>query len=117
MRRLSKQIPLVIALSLSCAVSPLQAWFNGGHMVVAYIAYQNLTPETKARVDALLTQNKLYPTWTKGVAATQKGLRAFLHAATWPDCIKERSCAPGYTSDGDTPPGKSTDAQNIGYGD
>jgi S1/P1 Nuclease len=107
-----------VVLTLFLAASPLHAWFNGGHMVVAYIAYQNLTPETKARVDALLTMNQMYPTWTKGVAATQKGLTAFLRAATWPDCIKEKGCAPGYTSDGgDTPPGKPTDAQNIGYGD
>ena len=118
MCRLSKQIPLVIALSLFCAVSPIEAWFNGGHMVVAYIAYQNLTPQTKARVDALLTKNPLYAKWISGVADAQKGVVAFVNAATWPDCIKETSCSPGYTSDGgDTPPGNSTDAQNIGYQD
>jgi S1/P1 Nuclease len=121
MRRLSKQIPLVIVLCLFCAVSPIEAWFNGGHMVVAYIAYQNLTPQTKARVDALLTMNPLYKKWTKGVATAQKGVTAFVNAATWPDCIKEKKCSPGYTADGpnggDTPPGNPTDAQNIGYTD
>jgi hypothetical protein len=113
-----KPFSLAAVILLLIAASPVGAWFNGGHMVVAYIAYQNLTPRTKARVDALLTINKLYPKWTKGVSAKQKGLTAFLNAATWPDCIKEKSCITGYTSDGgNNPPGKTTDAQNIGYAD
>lgn len=94
------------------------AWFDGGHMTVAYIAYQNLTPPTRARVDSLLQLNPLYPTWTKGVSKKQKGLVAFLHAATWADCIKQSGCSSGYKSDGgDTPPGAPTDDQNIGYSD
>jgi hypothetical protein len=87
-------------------------------MVVAYIAYQNLTPKTKARVDALLKLNKMYPKWTNGIAAKNKGVTAFVQAATWPDCIKQTACAPGYISDGgDVPPGNPSDTQNIGYRD
>jgi hypothetical protein len=87
-------------------------------MTVAYIAYKNLTPGTRARVDASLQLNPMYDAWTKNLETNQKGLAAFLHAATWPDCIKSSNCSPGYTSDGgDTPPGQSTDAQNIGYED
>jgi hypothetical protein len=113
-----KLLPVVAALGLFLASSPIQGWFDGGHMVVAYIAYQNLTPQTRTRVDRLLMLNKMYLTWTKGVTKKQLGLVAFLRAATWPDCIKEVNCSPGYTSDGgDTPPGKPTDAQNIGYQD
>ena len=98
--------------------APLHAWFNGGHMVVAYIAYQNLTPQTKARIDALLKRNPMYPTWTKGIPSKRKGLTAFMQAATWADCIKQTACAPGYTSDGgDVPQGKASDTQNIGYKD
>lgn len=108
---------LVIAWSLLVMAQPLSAWWDGGHMTVAYIAYQNLTPQTKARVDTLLKLNPNYATWTAGVSAKQKGLVAFLRGATWPDCIKGSAC-PGYTSDGgDTPPGNATDAQNIGYPD
>lgn len=118
MRRL---ISIAGAICLILASLPVQAWFNGGHMTVAYIAYQKLTPPTRARVDALLKLNPMYATWTKGVAANQQGLAAFVHAATWPDCIKEAKCSPGYTSDGpddgDTPPGNSADAQNVGYND
>jgi hypothetical protein len=66
----------------------------------------------------LVKKNKMYAKWTKGVAPKQKGLTAFVNAATWPDCIKQKSCIAGYTSDGgDNPPGNPTDAQNIGYKD
>jgi hypothetical protein len=86
-------------------------------MVVAYIAYKNLTAETRSQVDALLKLNQKYNEWTDGVPRRQKALAAFLRAATWADCIKMQSCAPGYTSDGDQPPGNPTDTRNIGYED
>jgi hypothetical protein len=87
-------------------------------MMVAYIAYQKLEPQTRSRVDALLKLNPMYDTWTKGAAADQVGLVAFVSAATWPDCIKEASRCPGYQDlGGDTPPGQSSDDQNIGYQD
>jgi hypothetical protein len=36
---------------------------NGtGHMTVAYVAYPKLTPQTRARVDQLLTLNPMYAT-------------------------------------------------------
>jgi len=112
-----KVFPLV-ALSLFLAGLPLHAWFNGGHMVVAYIAYQRLTPEIRARIDVLLKLNDLYAQWTAGVPGNQKALAAFVKAATWPDCIKQASCSPGYISGGgDNPPGDPSDAQNIGYPD
>ena len=115
---MGKILSTAAALVLFLIALPIQAWFNGGHMTVAYIAYQNLAPQTRQRVDGLLKLNKMYATWTRGVQPQQRGMVAFVRAATWPDCIKEKSCAPGYTSDGgDTPPGHSTDDRNIGYDD
>jgi hypothetical protein len=73
------------------AASSAQAWNGTGHMTVAYVAYQNLTPQTRARVDQLLTLNPMYATWTAKTPAAQKGLVALLSAATWSDCIK-RGC-------------------------
>jgi hypothetical protein len=97
---------------------PAKAWWNGGHMTVAYIAYKNLNAATRQRVDQLLKTNPKYQSWTKGVSSSEKGLVAFINAATWPDCIKSPKCSPGYVSDGgDNPPGKPTDTQNIGYQD
>lgn len=109
---------VVVLLVLLVAADPLYAWFDGGHMTVAYIAYTNLTPATRTRVDSLLQLNPMYAEWTQRVPDEQKGLVAFLRAAVWPDCIKQSSCAAGYVSDGgDNPPGKPTDSQNIGYTD
>jgi hypothetical protein len=109
---------IAVVLFLVISTQSANAWFDGGHMTVAYIAYKNLSPETRLRVDALLQLNPMYSTWTQDVSADQKGLVAFMHAATWPDCIKSSNCSPGYTSDGgDNPPGNATDTQNIGYND
>jgi hypothetical protein len=103
------------------AASSAQAWNGTGHMTVAYVAYQNLTPQTRARVDQLLTLNPMYATWTAKTPTAQKGLVAFLSAATWPDCIKEAAKCPGYHEDGadsgDTPPPGLTASQNVGYSD
>jgi hypothetical protein len=87
-------------------------------MVVAYIAYRNLTPQARAPVNQLLKRNPMYAAWTKGVSKSKRGLVAFVHGAMWPDCIKQATCIAGYTSDGgNIPPGASTDTQNIGYDD
>ena len=113
-----KLLPCMSALALFFVALPGYAWFGAGHMVVAYIAYQNLTPELKSRIDDLLKLNDMYAAWTDGVADNEKAMVAFVKAATWPDCIKQKSCSPGYKSlGGDTPPGNATDAQNIGYAD
>ena len=109
---------IAAVLTLMICIPMANAWWDGGHETVAYIAYKNLTPATRQRVDALLKLNPMYASWTMGVPADQQGLVAFVKAATWADCIKSSSCIGGYTSDGgNTPPGKPTDAQNIGYDD
>ena len=114
--KLRKWVVIVAILGL-CAPQG-NAWWKGGHETVAYVAYQRLTPATRKRVDALLQQNPMYSSWTQGIAERKRGLVAFLIAATWADCIKSSSCIAGYTSDGgNTPPGKPTDSQNIGYDD
>jgi len=113
-----RRIPWLAALVALLAALPVQAWFNGGHMIVAYIAYRNLTPELRSRIDELLKQNDMYAEWTMNVAAKDRPLVAFVKAATWADCIKDAKCKPGYTSDGgNVPPGSPADAQNIGYDD
>ncbi|HEY0796765.1 MAG TPA: S1/P1 nuclease [Acidisarcina sp.] len=118
---MKKLCVVAVVSAILFAAQPARAWFNGGHMVVAYVAYKNLKPQQRARVDALLMMNPMYTQWTNGVSKQRKGLVAFLNAAVWPDCIKQLACSPGYIKDGpnggDTPPGNATDAQNIGYAD
>ncbi len=66
------------------------AWSEGGHMAVASIAYGELTPGAKAKVDALLGQHPDAATWTQEHAATDPamGQYLFMRASLWPDEIR-----------------------------
>lgn len=90
-------------------------------MMVAYVAYQKLTPATRARVDDLLVRNPDYRKWKATIPATaseaEKRLRLFMIAATWPDRIK---ASDSYTDDGaynGRRPDGAGSSQNTGYGD
>ena len=97
-----KKITLIICLILVCISScPVSAWNNAGHMTVASIAYDRLTPKARSRVDAILKLHPAYPEWTAGRRA--KSIYAFLWAARWPDDIKR----PGSGFTYDAPPGTS----------
>lgn len=83
-------------------------------MVSADIAYDHLTPKTKASVDALLQKHRDYGLWMSEMPAgyTDKARWAFMKAATWPDDIRKTPddrpswhyidlpvVSPGYTPD------------------
>jgi len=97
-------------------------WNPHGHKVVAYVAYQHLSPTAKARAFTLLKLNPLYKAWISGLppgSNTERlTRRAFIEAAHWPDFIKS---APNYVDDGsdggNTPPNSPSASQNIGYPD
>jgi hypothetical protein len=64
-------------------------WHANGHTAIAIIGYQNLSPGTKTRVDAILRQHPDYGTWTKDLPqGSDAGLEAFVQASLWPDTIK-----------------------------
>jgi hypothetical protein len=102
---------------------PAYGWSDTGHMAVAYVAYQRLTPTTRARVDALVRLNPRYNVWRsripQGTSAARRRLMLFMIAATWPDEIK--GDLPGYFSDGpqngNRPPTDGTADRNVGYSD
>jgi len=86
-----------IGALFSCALvfaSNAFAWNGTGHEVVADIAWDNLTPEVKAKVTALLQQHPDYaralmkPTTPAG---DERDREAFMVAATWPDLIRSPS--------------------------
>lgn len=106
-------LPAFTLLAGLCAL-PAHAWNGTGHMAVAGVAYDNLTPKTKAAVDALLMRQKDYGRWMSQMPAgyTDKGRFGFMKAATWPDDIRKTPddrpiwhyidlpvIAPGYTPD------------------
>jgi hypothetical protein len=108
---------------LLCVVLVMPAWAWGpiGHMSVAYVAYQKLTPAAKARVRDLLKLNPDYANWEKqiptGTSAEDHDRIIFMIAATWPDDIKGESQYSDDGTDGGNTPGGAGSAQNTGYSD
>jgi hypothetical protein len=83
-------------------------------MVVASIAYDHLTPQTRAAVDALLIHHRDYSLWMRDLPTgyTDRSRYAFMKAATWPDDVRKTPddrptwhyadvpvIAPGFTPD------------------
>ncbi len=68
------------------------AWHSPGHMAVAYVAYQQLTPAVRARALQLLALNPNFKVWQSfipaGTPPDQANLYLFMMASTWPDEIK-----------------------------
>ena len=76
---------IALLLAVLAAAAPVHAWNSFGHMEVAYLAYQKLTPATKARVWTLLQLNPDFPTWESTIPAgttdADKQLMVFMMAA------------------------------------
>lgn len=100
-----------LALLLVAVARPARAWDDFGHMVVAAVAFNKLTPATRQNVARLLKINPRYANWIVGARRGDEDRMAFMRAATWADSIK---IDPRYTSDPQTAP---TAGQNIGYAD
>ncbi len=80
---MKKTILLTFLLCVTLNFS-VKAWWDAGHMVAAMIAYENLDPEVKKKVDELTKQlNRDYPY-----------VNHFITTGPWPDDLK----AEGVTS-------------------
>ena len=122
----ARALKVLVCAALGLALSgPALAWNDRGHMTVAYIAYKQLTPTTRDRVNALLKLNPKYSDWSAtvdkqapGASPDDKNLMIFMIAATWADGIKRDST---YTQDGsqngNRPDGSPDPGKNTGYDD
>ncbi len=92
--------------------APTYAWNAFGHMAVAYVAYERLTPPTRARVKTLLKKNPFYASrWKQTIPAGTP-------TAVADEQIKRDDRYHDDGSDGgDRPPTDGTAAQNVGYAD
>ena len=50
-----------ITLAIGNLTSPALAWWDAGHMQIAYVAYKKLEAPVKDKVDVLLRLNPDYP--------------------------------------------------------
>jgi hypothetical protein len=117
-----------VQASLSAAVllffagaAPVFAWTSYGHMLIAYLAYQKLTPATRERACQLLRLNPYYESWKKEAGRVRSDdelkMKIFMLAATWPDVLKGDS---SYKVDGSMAgfrPSGPLSGQNTGYDD
>jgi len=121
---MSKRIFLYICSLLLCIglAAPAYGWNDIGHMTVAFLAYQQLSPTARARVNDLLKKNPKHDEWMQSLPASaspeDKDMMIFVIAATWADQIKRDH---DYTADGsahgDNPEGSENPTQNTGYDD
>lgn len=86
---------LLLVLNAVFAASVF-AWDDTGHKVSAYIAWQQMTPEVRARAIKILLAapedshlSVYYPAGSRSAAA--KELELFMVASTWSDIIRNRS--------------------------
>jgi S1/P1 Nuclease len=113
---------LTLGLAINLGSLPSYAWNGRGHMMVAAVAYQKLTPQAKDRVDALLLLNPDRDNWfeliPEGTSVARTKMLIFMIAATWSDRIKSD---PDYHTDGthngNRPPTDGTANNNIGFDD
>jgi hypothetical protein len=69
---------------------PSAAWNSTGHRIIAAIAYERLTPETRIKVDALIQAHPDYSRFIRNAPAdpAARARAAFMAASIWPDDIK-----------------------------
>ncbi len=120
-----------ILIPILAIPQPAFAWGNTGHEVVAWIAWQHMTPTTRAAVSALLARVPPithtaadgtiqtiagFDLWSQdlptGITDDQKELFLFMRAATWADSLKHR-----FLSDSNNPATDPDPASNIGFAD
>ena len=54
----------LFVITFSMFASPALAWWDEGHMQIAYVAYKHLDEAVREKADASLKLNKDYPKWT-----------------------------------------------------
>jgi hypothetical protein len=85
----------VLVVSFAAAVATpaphrVLRWDESGHRTVAAIAYDRLSPATRARADSLLRQHPDYENLARGIdpGSPDLALEVFMRAAVWPDMLR-----------------------------
>ena len=88
-------IAFVLGMLLMSSALPAFAWDDAGHKISAWIAWNQLTPKTKARVSETLLAapedshlSSFFMQDSRSLEARQREL--FMIASTWPDIVRDR---------------------------
>jgi hypothetical protein len=86
---------VIAAVALLLFAGPAQAWNDKGHMVVARLAWQKLSPETR---QAMVKVLRAHPHYEEYLAADQPAELSteewvVWRAATWPDWLRDHHSA------------------------
>ena len=116
----------VIAAILTWS-APAYAWWDEGHMRIAALAYEQLTPAARAEANRLIRLNPDYPEWVAAIPNSPDhqpkdvDRYTFVRAAAWADDIKAYAAYQAASRGGkDQPKDSATTAsagRNIGYRD
>lgn len=86
--RVGRRLAFLTAVLLAVPL-PVLAWNGAGHRLVAAIAWDRMTAETREEAGRLLRRHPDHDRWLKR-AGEQEGERgAFIEASTWPDDIRK----------------------------
>src|SRR5262249_53508084 len=92
-RGIARAYCALAAFLVALAPSPVRAWNGSGHMVIAAMAYDEMKPEPRGRVDALLRTHEDYTKWKKSFPA-DAGITlekfVFIKASVWADEIRRK---------------------------
>src|SRR5262249_52084252 len=88
--RLRRNILMRPVFVICARVSAAQAWTDRGHMLVAMVAYQEMRPDLRAKVNDILRHHPQYDLLKEGepTPGPEQDLWVFLRAATWPDMVR-----------------------------
>ncbi len=80
-----------LLLAMLTLTRPALAWHAAGHQATAWIAYLTLGKEKAHKVADVLRKHPDYALWMKDKSSDlEEDLYLFLHAATWPDDIRDK---------------------------
>lgn len=84
MRR--RLVSLLLTICLALPAAPAQAWNAAGHRLAALIAWQQLSPPTRALITEALARHPEHQRWHARAKGDPAGI--FAEASTWPDDIR-----------------------------
>ncbi|MGE5387219.1 MAG: S1/P1 nuclease [Betaproteobacteria bacterium] len=78
----------MIALLLITVTLPAWSWNAAGHRLIAFIAWQQLSPPARQAIINTLNRHPEYDRWVTAAHDADTGRASFTEASTWPDDIR-----------------------------